>query len=85
MARTAVYLHATVRAGNILEIPAPPDLKAGDHVDVVILSSNRSPTPNGTGRPLQQLINALPPNAGIFKSAAEVDRAIREERDCWDR
>ena len=54
-----------------------PGLSVGDEVKLVV-----APTPQ-KGESVLDIINSLP-GRRMFKTAEEVDRYLREERDSWD-
>jgi hypothetical protein len=84
MARRALHIQARVQPGNRVDVHVPEPLKVGDEVDVVVLTpetGDRAPR----GRSILEILDGLPPNIGMFKTAKEVDEYIREERDSWDR
>jgi len=83
MARTAVYIHATVQPGQRINIPAPHGLREGDAVDVVLLSGESSVSP-ASHPSLAEILDSLPSGTGMFNSAKDVDDYVREERNSWD-
>ena len=72
-------LRTIVQADGRIEICAP-HLTEGDTVDVIILPSNGAKPKRGARVILEQS-----PGGRLFKTAAEVDAYIRNERDSWDR
>jgi hypothetical protein len=76
---TTRTIQTTVQAGGRIEIVAP-DLTVGEAVEVVIRSTN------GKQQKRSALdILAEAPGHRMFKTAAEVDAYIREERSSCDR
>lgn len=71
-------LKATVQADGRIEVRAP-DLSIGETVEVIIVSSNGAKPKRGAREILAQS-----PGHRLFKTAAEVDAYIRNERDSWD-
>lgn len=69
----------TVQAGGRIEVSAA-DLPTGQSVEVTIRPTNGHP-------PRRSVLDILAEASGgrVFKSAADVDRYIRAERDAWDR
>ena len=74
----ALHTRTTVMPGGRVEIQTP-DLKEGDQVDVFVIPSK--PQTNGSKTVLQYLDEVPPP--GLFKTSADADRYIQEERDSW--
>ena len=76
---TTRTIQTTVQAGGRIEIVAP-DLPVGEAVEVIIRSSNGR-------RPKRCALDILAeaPGHRLFKTAAEVNAHIREERESWDR
>ena len=70
----------TILPGGRIEITAP-ELPEGQRVDVIVLIAKPSPA---AGRSVMDVL-ALAPGHRVFKTAAEVDAYVREERDSWDR
>jgi hypothetical protein len=70
-------VRATVLPGKRIEI-ATPDLNEGDVVDVSVTRVGKTKL-----RSALEIIESLE-GRRVFKSADEVDRYIREERDSWD-
>jgi hypothetical protein len=83
MARTAIYLHAVVQAGSKIELTAPAPMREGDEVDIVLLADDGKGE-NVQTKSVMEILDSLPPDIGIFKSAEEVDAYVRRERDSWD-
>ena len=87
-----LHEQVTVQPGGKVELVCP-ELKAGDIVDVVVSMAPapaRTPAwqPDGErSRPRRSVLDILNdgPSERLFKTAAEVDEYIREERDSWDR
>ena len=84
MGRTAIYQHAVVQPGGRIELPAPPGLREGDVLDVVLLTPERAVV-NPQSESILDILDALPTDIGHFKTAQQVDAYVREERDSWER
>lgn len=76
---TATKTTATVQDGGRIEVHAP-EIPTGQTVEVIILSTNGAPRKRSVLDILAEC-----PGGQLFKTADEVDRYIREERDAWDR
>jgi hypothetical protein len=78
--QSAMHVTTMILPGGRIEIAAP-ELPEGQRVDVIVLFSEPSPS---AGRSVIDIL-ALAPGHRLFKTAAEVDAYVREERDSWDR
>ncbi|MBW4666696.1 MAG: hypothetical protein KME60_04445 [Cyanomargarita calcarea GSE-NOS-MK-12-04C] len=77
--QSALYIKTKVLAGNKIEIQVP-EAQIGDRVDVfVILPEKTEPKKRSVIDILEEVHAKHPP-----KSAEEIDRQLREERDSWD-
>ena len=83
MGRTAIYLHAVVQTGGRIEVPAPPGMREGDELDVVLLTEDRSDAV-AHSRSVLEILDSLPRDIAFFKSSQDVDAYVREERDSWE-
>ncbi len=78
--QSALHRKATVLPGGKVEV-TDPKLTPGEAVDVfVVLPDSASPV-----RPSALDILAKAPGQRLFKTAEEVDRHLRDERESWDR
>lgn len=83
----APILHAKVTEDGRLTVEAPT-LRAGERVDVILLRSDRPSDPS-VSKPIDVL---APENFDAFltsltpsgRSAEEIQRYLREERDSWE-
>jgi hypothetical protein len=80
MQSTSIRMHTVVLPGGKIELSAPPSMREGDEVDVVVVATSR---PAATS--VLEVLDALPKDVGQLKSADEVDRYVRSERDSWER
>ncbi len=77
----AVRQQVVVGAGGEIVIRAP-HLKAGTHVEVIVVEQPESPTTAEVPRiPLSSLIGSC---RGMFATPADADDFLRRERDAWD-
>ena len=83
MNRTAHHIQARVLEGHRIEI-YDPTLKVGDAVEVVVLSPNIEKIDAARERSILEIIESSP-GGQMFKTAADVDAYLKEERDSWDR
>jgi hypothetical protein len=80
--RGALHIQTTVLPGSRIEITAP-ELTEGEPVEVfLVLPGNGQHQPK---KSMLEFLDSLPPGPRLFKSAAEVDRYLEEERNSWDR
>lgn len=75
---TTLRVETTVLPGHRLEITAP-ELPEGATVEVTVV------VPEGPRRSMLDFLATLPPGPLLFPTPEDADRAIREERDAWDR
>ena len=78
--QSALHLRTTIQPGGKIEI-SDKQLPSGANVDVIVLFS---PVELQARRSAVDIL-AEAPGQRIFKTAAEVDAYIREERDSWVR
>jgi hypothetical protein len=78
--QTTVHIETTVLPGNRIEF-ASPELPEGAKVDVTVV------VPEQPRRRMSMLefLKTLPPGPLVFKSPAEANSYLQEERDSWDR
>jgi hypothetical protein len=76
---TALRIKTTILTDGKIEISAP-QLRSGDTVEVIVLLPESQ---NVARRPALDIL-AEAPGQRLFKTAAEVDAYIREERSSWD-
>jgi hypothetical protein len=76
----ALRVRTRVLAGGRIEVDSP-ELEPGAAVELIIL------LPEGTTVERRSAVDILAEASGhrAFKTAAEVDAYLREERDAWDR
>jgi hypothetical protein len=74
----AVQFQTTILPGNRIEIQAP-ELPEGRSATVLVLLDETPPTK----RKLSDILAGYP-GGQLFRSAAEVDAFLKEERDSWD-
>lgn len=77
---SALRINTTVLPGGKIEV-SDPQLPPGAAVEVIVLL----PEPSRTGGRSIVDVLAEAPGQLLFKTAEEVDRYIRDERDAWDR
>ncbi len=77
---TAMYIKTTVLPGGKIEVSAP-GLIEGQQAIVFVMIEEETQTPN---RPLSEILRDYP-GGQLFKTAAEVDIYLREERTSWER
>jgi hypothetical protein len=77
--QSALRITTKVLPGNKIEIQVP-EAQIGDNVDVfVVLPQKAEPKRRSAIEILEEVHAKRPP-----KSAEEIDRQLREERDSWD-
>ena len=76
----ALHRKTTVLPGGKIEL-TDPELPSGEAVDVFVLLSE-SPA---NARPSAVEVLRQAPGHRLFKTAADVDAYLREERASWDR
>jgi len=74
----AVHIQTTILPGNRIEIQAP-ELPEGRSATVLVLVDDAP----SSKRKLSDILAAYP-GGQLFRSAAEVDAFLKEERDSWD-
>lgn len=77
---SALRIKTKVLPGKKIEITSP-DLVEGDSVEVLVVLPAKSAKRR---RSVLDLLKSTPA-PGVFKTAAEVDKYLQEERDSWDR
>jgi hypothetical protein len=77
---SATYIQTTVLPGGKIEIVSP-ELAEGQQANVFVVIEDDLHKPK---RRLTEILKDYP-GGRLFKSAAEVDAYIREERDAWER
>ena len=75
----ALHVRTMILPGGKIEIH-DPDLPPGEPVDVIIL---RRRAAGAERRPAVEIL-AEAPGHRLFKTAAEVDAYLQEERDAWE-
>ena len=83
MSRTELHVHARVQEDHRIEVRAP-ELRVGDEVEVVILAPESTAQQSEGRKSVLDIIRELPPGQ-LFKTAADVERYLKEERDSWER
>ena len=73
-----IHLKTTVMPGGRIEV-VDQELPVGESVDVVV-----SHSPATTPRSAVEIL-AEPPGQRLFKSAADVESYLKEERESWER
>jgi len=76
---TAIHLTTTVLPGGKIEITAP-ELVPGTIAQVTVTIDEQPATP---GLHVLDIVKELPGHR-LFKTVADVDAHLREERDAWD-
>ena len=76
---TAMYIKTAVLPGGKVEVSAP-ELVVGQQVTVFVVIEEEAQIPK---RPLSEILHDYP-GGRLFKTAAEVDAYIRQERDSWE-
>jgi hypothetical protein len=77
--QTALRIKTTILTEGKIEISAP-QLRSGETVEIIVLL----PESRDVTRRSALDILAEAPGQRLFKTAAEVDAYIREERNSWD-
>lgn len=77
--QTELRIETTVLPGNRVEVVAP-QLPEGTAVEVTVV-----PKPASRRQSMLDYLRSLPPGPLVFKTPAEVDKYIQEERNAWDR
>ncbi len=76
--QSALHITTKVLPGNKIEIQVP-EAKIGDSVDVFVVLSKKAETKK---RSAVDILNELP-GRQLFKTAEEVDKYLKEERELW--
>jgi hypothetical protein len=76
----ALRITTTVRPGGKIEV-VDPQLPSGEPVDVIVLFPGVPTAPRGSI--LDVLAEA--PGQILFRTPADVDAYLREEREAWER
>ena len=77
---TAMYLKTTVLPGGKIEVRMP-ELVEEQQATAFVVIEEETQTPKC---PLSKILRDYP-GGRLFKTAAEVNAYIREERDSWER
>ena len=77
--QTALRIKTTILAGGRIEI-SNPQLHSGESVEVIVLLS----APHDSTRRSALDILTEAPGRRLFKTAADVDAYMHEERDSWE-
>ena len=77
---TTLHLETTVLPGTRVEFSSP-ELTEGAHVLVTVVM----PQPSVRRLSMLKFLQTLPPGPLVFKTPAEVDEYLQEERNAWDR
>jgi hypothetical protein len=80
--QTEFRIETTVLPGNRVEFTAP-QLPEGARIEVTVTVPPQ-PVPLRR-RSMIEFLKTLPPGPLVFKTPAEVDLYLHEERDSWDR
>jgi hypothetical protein len=76
--QTTLHIETTVLPGNRVEFSAP-ELPEGTKVEVIVM------VPAPRRQSMLEYLKTLPPGPLVFKTPAEVDAYLQEERNAWDR
>jgi hypothetical protein len=78
--QAALHLTTTVHPGGKIEV-ADPQLPAGEAVEVIVLF------PGPSAAPRRSVVDVLAEAPGqiLFRTPADVETYLREERDAWER
>jgi hypothetical protein len=79
--QTTLHIETTVLPGNRVEFSAP-ELPEGTRVEVTVTVPSQ-PVPARMS--MIEFLKTLPPRPLVFKTAAEIDEYLQEERNAWDR
>ncbi|MBI2808405.1 MAG: hypothetical protein HYX68_25740 [Planctomycetes bacterium] len=77
--QTTLHIETTVLPGNRVEFTAP-GLPEGTTVEVTVVPKSAVPRTS-----MLEYLKTLPLGPLVFKTPAEVDEYIQEERNAWDR
>lgn len=75
----ALHITTKVLPGNKIEVEIP-EAQVGDSVDVFVVLPEKAETKK---RSAVDILNELP-GRQLFKTAEEVDKYLKEERESWD-
>jgi hypothetical protein len=75
-----LHIETTVLPGNRVEFSAP-GLPEGARVEVTVVV----PQPVAARMSMIDFLKTLPPRPLVFKTPAEADEYLQEERNSWDR
>src|SRR5437868_8688440 len=78
--QTIIRIETTVLPGNRVEVSSP-QLPEGARVEVTVTV----PAAPVKRMSMIEFLKTLPPGPLVFKTPAEVDAYLQEERDSWDR
>jgi hypothetical protein len=76
--QTEFRIDTIVLPGNRIEFSAS-ELPIGAHVEVTVV------VPPPRRQSMLEYLKTLPPGPLVFKTPAEVDAYLQEERNAWDR
>jgi hypothetical protein len=79
--QTTLHIETTVLPGNRVEFSAP-DLPEGARVEVTVVVPSQ---PVAARMSMIDFLKTLPPRPLVFKTPAEADEYLQEERNSWDR
>lgn len=80
--QTTLHIETTVLPGNRVEFSSP-QLPEGARIEVTVVVP---PQPAPSRRmSMIEFLKTLPARPLVFKTAAEVDEYLQEERNAWDR
>ena len=77
--QTELHIETTVLPGNRVEV-VTPGLPEGTSVEVTVVAKLAA-----RRQSMLEYLKTLPPGPLVFKTPAEVDEYIQEERNSWDR
>ncbi|RUT10058.1 hypothetical protein DSM106972_005530 [Dulcicalothrix desertica PCC 7102] len=76
--QSALHITTKVLSGNKIEVEIP-EAQIGDNVDVFVVLPEKVETKK---RSAVDILNELP-GRQLFKTAEEVDKYLKEERESW--
>ncbi len=77
---TEFRIETTVLPGNRVEFSAP-ELPVGAHVEVTVVVASQAVPARMS---MIEFLKTLPRGPLVFKTPAEVDEYLQEERNAWD-